>query len=216
MRPRGTATSRPFDLDDAKAVVEIVAERLALGRPTFAADRRGMPFHPGRAAAVVSVLGSTGGSRAPGFTPEPGALALTGHVAELHPDILEAWEVRAPRVLVAEVAIAGLGGGWLAPVTARPVPRVPAVDRDLAAVVDEGVEAGAVLEAARTSAGPLLRDVRLFDVYRGAPLAAGEKSLAIRLTLQSPDATLTDEAIDEVVAAVTDALARTVGARIRT
>jgi phenylalanyl-tRNA synthetase beta chain len=209
-------TPRPFDLDDAKAVVEIVAERLALARPTYEADRRGAPFHPGRAATVASVLGPTGGPRAAAFPAEPGALALSGHVAELHPDVLEAWEVRAPRVFVGEIAIAGLGGGSVAAVTAHPVPRVPAVDRDLAAVVDEGVEAGAVIEAARAAAGPLLRDIRLFDVYRGTPLAPGEKSLAIRLTLQSPDATLTDEAIEKVVAAVTGALGRGVGARIRT
>jgi phenylalanyl-tRNA synthetase beta chain len=208
--------ARPFDLDDAKAVIEAVAERLSLSGPAFAPDRRGTPFHPGRAAAVVSALGPTGGPRAAAFPTEPGAVALTGHVAELHPDILESWGVRASRVLVAELAIAGLGGGSLAAVTARPVPRVPAVDRDLAAVVGEGVEAGTIVDAARDAAGPLLRDIRLFDVYRGAPLAPGEKSLAIRLTLQSSDATLTDDEIDQVVASVTETLARVAGARIRT
>jgi phenylalanyl-tRNA synthetase beta chain len=208
---------RPYDLDDAKAVAEIVAERLALAPPTYAPDRRGSPFHPGRAATVVASLGpSGGGPRAAGFPATPDAVALGGLIAELHPDILEAWEVRTPRVVVGEIAIAGLGGGVVGAVSARPVPRVPAVDRDLAAVVGEAVEAGAVVEAARRAAGALLRDVRLFDVYRGESLGPAEKSLAIRLTLQSPDATLTDEEIEAVVRAVTDALVRDVGARIRT
>ena len=208
--------ARPYDLDDAKAVVEVIAERLALAPPTFAPDRRGTPFHPGRAATVAATLGPTGGPRAFGFTAAPGAVTLTGHVAELHADVLEAWEIRAPRVLVGELAVAGLGGGVIAAVTARPVPRVPAVERDLAAVVEESVEAGTVVEVARRAAGELLRDVRLFDVYRGAPLGPDQKSLAIRLTLQSPDATLTEEAIDAAVGAVTGALTREVGARIRT
>ena len=82
--------------------------------------------------------------------------------------------------------------------------------------MEESVEAGTVVEVARRAAGELLRDVRLFDVYRGAPLGPDQKSLAIRLTLQSPDATLTEEAIDAAVGAVTGALTREVGARIRT
>jgi len=205
-----------YDLDDAKAVVEVVAERLALATPTFAPDRRGAPFHPGRAASVVARLGPAGRPRASGFIVEADEVALAGHVAELHPDILEQWGIRAPRVLVGELAIAGLGGGTLAAVVARPVPRVPAVERDLAAVVGEAVESGVVVDLTRVSAGPLLRDVRLFDVYRGASLGPDEKSLAIRLTLQSPDATLTDGEIDAVVGVVTDALVREVGARIRT
>jgi phenylalanyl-tRNA synthetase beta chain len=118
--------------------------------------------------------------------------------------------------VVGELAIAGLGGGVVGAVSARPVPRVPAVDRDLAAVVGEAVEAGAVVEAARRAAGALLRDVRLFDVYRGGSLGPDEKSLAIRLTLQSPDTTLTDEEIEAVVHSVTDALVQDVAARIRT
>jgi len=208
---------RPYDLDDAKAVAEIVAERLSLAAPAYAADRRGAPFHPGRAATVVAPLGSTGGGpRAAGFSATPGAVALGGLIAELHPDILDAWEVRTPRVVVGELAIAGLGGGVVGAVSARSVPRVPAVDRDLAAVVGEAVEAGAVVEAARRAAGALLRDVRLFDVYRGGSLGPDEKSLAIRLTLQSPDSTLTDEEIEAVVRAVTEALVREAGARIRT
>ena len=66
------------------------------------------------------------------------------------------------------------------------------------------------------AAGPLLIDVRLFDVYRGAPLGAGDKSLAERLTFQAPDRTLTDAEIDSQLGSITSALARETGARLRT
>jgi phenylalanyl-tRNA synthetase beta chain len=68
----------------------------------------------------------------------------------------------------------------------------------------------------RRAAGPLLRDAALFDIYRGAPLAPGEKSLAYRLTFQHPDRTLTEAEVDAAVADVTRVLAREVGGRLRT
>jgi phenylalanyl-tRNA synthetase beta chain len=90
------------------------------------------------------------------------------------------------------------------------------VDRDLAVVVAEEVTAAAILDTARSAAGDLLRELRLFDVYRGAPLAATEKSVAIRFVLQAHDRTLTDAEVDGVVAAVTAALAAELAGRIRT
>jgi phenylalanyl-tRNA synthetase beta chain len=214
--PSWNRPARAADLDDAKAVVEIVAERLALGPVTYAPDLRGTPFHPGRAARATALMGPTGGPRPTGYVVAPGDLAISGHVAELHPAIAEAWELRTPRILVAELAIAGLAGGSLAPARARALPRFQAVDRDLAVVVAEDVPAAAVVDAARRAAGDLLRGIRLFDVYRGAPLDAREKSVAIRFVLQAPDRTLTDAEVDGVVAAIGDALAADVGGRIRT
>ncbi len=213
--PSWNRPGRPVDLDDAKAVVEVVAERLGLGPVSFRPDRRGAPFHPGRAASVHAAIGETGGPRPTGLVVVPGDLALSGHVAELHPSVAEAWELRSPRVLVAEIAISGLAGGTLAAPRARSLPRFQAVDRDLAVVVDEDVPAAAVVEAARRAAGDLLRTIRLFDVYRGAPLAAHEKSVAIRFVLQAADRTLTDGEVDGIVAAIADALADDVGGRIR-
>ena len=98
---------------------------------------------------------------------------------------------------------------------ARSLSRLPAVERDLAVVVNEEIEAGSVAAVARGAAGGLLHGLRLFDVYRGAPLAPDEKSLAIRLVLQSPDRTLTDTEVDTVMAGVAGALAAELGARLR-
>jgi phenylalanyl-tRNA synthetase beta chain len=114
---------------------------------------------------------------------------------------------------MAELAIAGLSGGQLPVVRSRPVSRHQAVERDLAIVVPEDRPAASVEQIIRNSAGDLLTDLRLFDIYRGAPLAGAEKSLAFRLRFEA-DRTLGDAEVDGAVAAVAEAL-RAGGARLR-
>ena len=112
----------------------------------------------------------------------------------------------------------------------RPVPvfqavgRHQAVERDLAIVVKETVTHAAVVEAIRAPASPWLRDVVLFDVYRPKPGAAldadsgavhAQKSMAVRLTLNSDEATLNEAQIEGVVQAVLAELAAQVSARLR-
>ena len=98
--------------------------------------------------------------------------------------------------VMAELAIRGLSGGRLPPVQARPVPRHPAVERDIAVVVTDATPAARVEAVIGGNAGPLLAGVRLFDIYRGAPLGPGEKSLAYRLTFQHAERTLTEGEVD--------------------
>ena len=69
----------------------------------------------------------------------------------------------------------------------------PANRQDIAVVVDEDVEAGALVAAAREAGGPELREARVFDVYHGEQVGAGRKSVALHLVFQAPDRTLTDE-----------------------
>ena len=196
------AWNRPFrayDLDDLKGVVELLCRELGFGLPAYEPVRAGYPLHPGRTARIT----------VPGAA--PGEILLAGIVGELHPDLLERWEIRAERVVAAELAIAGLSAGQLPPVKASPVPRFPAVERDLAVVVPADRPAAAVESAIRSAAGGLLRTVRLFDVY---PMADGARSLAFRLQFQAPDRTLTDSEIEDAVAAVVRALER-LGGRLR-
>src|SRR5207249_2523456 len=78
----------------------------------------------------------------------------------------------------------------------RPLPRFPAVTRDLAVVVDEAFRAGDILEEIRALQNPHIELVRLFDCYRGAPVPAGKKSLAYTIAYRAPDRTLTDEEVN--------------------
>jgi phenylalanyl-tRNA synthetase beta chain len=133
----------------------------------------------------------------------------------VHPAVVEALELRAEHVIVAELAIAGLSAGQPSvPRTTTP-PRYPAVERDLAVIVAADVPAAAVETSIRRHAGPLLRSVTLFDIYRGRPLDAAEKSLAYRLEFGADDRTLVESEVDGAVAHVTDGLADEVGGRLR-
>ena len=91
----------------------------------------------------------------------------------------------------------------------------PAVRQDIAVAVDEDVPAGALVDAAREAAGPLLREARVFDVYRGEQVGAGRKSVAVHLTFQSSERTLTDEDAAALRSAIVEALAERYDAELR-
>jgi phenylalanyl-tRNA synthetase beta chain len=91
----------------------------------------------------------------------------------------------------------------------------PAVKQDLAFTVDEDVPAGALVEAAHEAAGPELRELRVFDVYRGEQTGPGKKSLAFRAVFQSPARTLSDEDAASLRARIVEALAERFGAELR-
>ena len=78
----------------------------------------------------------------------------------------------------------------------QPLPRFPAVSRDLALVVEEDVLASDLMTTLQQAAGPLVAQVELFDVYRGKPLPAGKKSMAFNLVFQSHEKSLEAEAVD--------------------
>ncbi len=142
--------------------------------------------------------------------------SLVGRLGELHPETVADFDLRAERIYVAEVAVAGLAGGRPTdPRVTAPSRHLPA-ERDLAVIVAAERPAADVEAAIRRHGGPLLRGVGLFDLYRGKPLAEDELSLAYRLTLGDEERTLTEEELDAAVAAVMAGLAADVGARFRT
>ncbi len=195
-------SAQPYQIDDLKGLVELLARRLGFEAPFYEALRSEPLLHPGRAADVRARRGD--------------ALVIAGPLGELHPGLGDAWELRGARVVVAELDIAGLGGGSTRDVAAVAPPRHPAVERDLAVVVAGATAAGAVAGSIRRHGGPGLVGADLFDVYRGAPLAADEKSLAFRLTFQAAERTLAEAEVDAAIAAITTALTAEVAGRIRT
>jgi phenylalanyl-tRNA synthetase beta chain len=96
-----------------------------------------------------------------------------------------------------------------------PVGRTPVTERDLAVVVEDDVPAGDVAATLRAASGDEVRSIVLFDVYRGAPLAATEKSLAWRLRVGSGGRTLDEGEVDELVARLVQAVAAAHGGRLR-
>ncbi|MBE7939941.1 MULTISPECIES: phenylalanine--tRNA ligase subunit beta [Ramlibacter] len=185
----------PVDFYDAKGDVEAL---LAPRKPEFRAAAH-PAMHPGRCASVW-----LDGRE-------------VGVVGELHPRWRQSWEFAHAPVLFE----LDLDAVMQREVPAfEPVPRFQPVQRDIAVIVADAVSHDAVLGAIRSApTGGLLRDAQLFDVYKpkqaSAGLALGEKSLAVRLTLASADATLTDQQIDAAVAAVVARIATALGGRLR-
>jgi len=152
-------------------------------------------YHPGR-RAVLSADGAK--------------LATLG---EIHPDIADRFDIKT-RVYVAEVDLDALMPLEKDFYGIKPLPKFPAVSRDIAVVVDEQVGAGLMMNAIRRAAARTLEDVKLFDIYRGEKLGAGRKSVAYAITLRAPDRTLTDEEINATMDKVLKAL-KEFGAELR-
>ncbi|HTQ33015.1 MAG TPA: phenylalanine--tRNA ligase subunit beta [Stellaceae bacterium] len=173
---------KPSEADLFAVKEDALAALATAGAPIDNLQVSGEPpvwFHPGRAGVVR--LGPT----------------VLGHFGELHPDIVEAFDIRgaaaAFEVFLDAVALPRAAG------RARPPLRLSVfqpVERDFAFIVDRDVSAETLLRAARGIDRKLVTDIRLFDLYEGKGLPDGKKSLAIAVTLQPQDATLTDAEIE--------------------
>lgn len=192
--------SRPVDAFDAKA--DALGAIAAAGGP---ADNLQVTtdapawYHPGRSGTL-----RLGGK----------PLAWFG---EIHPRVLRAMDVKGP-VAGFEVLLDAIPLPKAKPTKARPPlkasPFQP-VERDFAFILDSSVPAEAVLRAAKGADKALIRDVSVFDVYEGPNLGAGRKSLAIAVTLQPTEATMTDAEIDAVAAKLVAAVTKATGGVLR-
>jgi phenylalanyl-tRNA synthetase beta chain len=189
LRQRWYEEREEFDFYDAKGLMQSITHAVAgrSGETVLAPDlTRDAPFlHPRRAARVMC-----------GDAP-------VGVLGEVHPDVVRAFDLQGrPVALVLEVAPLLAAAQARGVASAAALPRFPASTRDLAVVVAEAVSAGEVSEALRSAAGELAERVALFDIYRGAPVPEGHKSLAFHVVYRDPAATLTDKRVDEVHARV--------------
>jgi phenylalanyl-tRNA synthetase beta chain len=133
-----------------------------------------------------------------------------GHAGELHPKVVEAYGL-PPRACAMEVDLSLLGART-GPVPAPTVSPYPPAKEDVALIVDAQVPVADVEAALRAGAGDLLESVRLFDVYTGAQIAEGTKSLAFALRFRAPDRTLTDTEVGAAKQAAVEEAARRTGA----
>jgi phenylalanyl-tRNA synthetase beta chain len=141
----------------------------------------------------------------------PGKAARTaaGTFGELHPGLLEGtWGAF-------ELDLGELFEASREPITYEDVITFPALRQDLAFTVDEGTPAGDLVAAAREAAGPELREMRAFDVYRGPQIGEGRKSVAFSVEFQSPERTLSDEDAAELRTKIVEALAKRFDAELR-
>jgi phenylalanyl-tRNA synthetase beta chain len=191
-----SARETAADFYDAKGDVEAL---LAPAKPEFKAFAH-PAMHPGRCAQII--LNG----------------AAIGVVGELHPRWEQSYEITGAAPVMFELDVSAVLARELP--SSSVISKFPSVERDIAVVVKESVSHAALMQAIHAAkTNGLLQDAMLFDVFRAkeanASMALDEKSLAIRLTLQGEDATLSDEQIEAAVAAVLASLQGAVGARLR-
>lgn len=160
-------------------------------------------LHPGESVTIMH-HGAQGESK------------VLGHCGKLHPDVAAALEI-VLETYVFEVSVKDLVDAVASMPTYKPFSRYPVIERDVAFLVDENVQVGDLVRLAQQVEGAdaILTNVRVFDLYRGKNLGEGKKSVAISLSLQHCDRTLTDEDAESFVGEWVRLAQKNTGAHIR-
>ncbi len=186
--------AREVDFFDLKRDVEALLA-LAKGREfTFNAEPHAA-LHPGQSAVV-----------------RDGDGLLCGYVGLLHPEIAGQMGFEG-NIFLFEINYQAIVERALP--RFRELSKFPAVRRDIAVIVDESVSAQSISNCITATAGGLLQELRLFDVYQGKGIDSGRKSIALGLTLQEFSRTLTETEIDDVMVGVLSSLNKNLGATLR-
>ena len=189
----------PLRFFDGKGIVEELLSQLRVEKVRFRpAEGEGFAFlQPGRGAEVLA-----------------GGVEL-GWVGEIHPTVRDAYDIDLP-VVAFELSLDALMKCARDQQAYQDFSMFPSVDVDLAIVVDEGVTCEDLERRLRSAGGKLLRDVRLFDVYRDeARVGAGKKSMAFALTYRADDHTLTSDEVERVHGKLVTKVTKAVGGEVR-
>ena len=179
-----------------KGELEAILEGLRMPKASYEAEKNNPSYHPGRCAKVT-----VGGED-------------VGYIGQIHPLVAKNYGIDS-EVYCAEINFTALLALQLPEATYTPLPKYPSVSRDLAVVCDEAVTVAQVENVITSAAGKLLRNIRLFDIYRGTGVPEGKKSMAFALELRADDRTLTDTDSEQVVSKILDALKTKIGAILR-
>ena len=179
-----------------KGELEAVLGAMRIRKVSYCAVNDNPSYHPGR-CAEVTVDGVS-----------------VGYIGQIHPLVAKNYDIDA-EVYCAQINLTELAEHKLDDPTYTPLPKYPSVTRDLAIVCDEAVTVAQAENVITAAAGKLLRNVRLFDIYRGTGVAEGKKSMAFSLELRADDRTLTDTDSEQVVTKVLAALEKELNAVLR-
>ena len=181
------------DFFTLKGMVETILETAGLHDCTFKACSTDAPFdeicalHPGRSAVIYA-----------GETP-------IGYLGEVHPTVQKNYEI-GTRTYVAKLLIDEMQPLAQTEITYQPLPKFPAITRDLSLVCADEVPVGDLQAAMKNAVGSILEQITLFDVYKGEQIAAGMKSVSFSIRMRSHEGTLTDEQADAAMKRVLKAL----------
>ena len=179
-----------------KGELEAVFAGLRMKEARYTAEKNNPSYHPGRCASI-SIDG-----------------VEIGVMGQVHPLVARNYGIDS-EVYCAELSFTKMLGLRLPEPTFAPLPKYPAVSRDLALICDEALTVAQVEDVISASAGKLLRKIQLFDIYRGVGVPEGKKSMAFSLELRADDRTLTDSDSEKVVSNVLSALKEKLNATLR-
>ena len=179
-----------------KGELEAVFAGLRMKKARYTAEKNNPSYHPGRCASI-SIDG-----------------VEIGVMGQVHPLVAKNYGIDS-EVYCAELSFTKMLGLRLPEPTFAPLPKYPAVSRDLALICDEALTVAQVEDVISASAGKLLRKIQLFDIYRGVGVPEGKKSMAFSLELRADDRTLTDSDSEKVVSNVLSALKEKLNATLR-
>lgn len=181
------------DFFTLKGMVETILETAGLHDCTYKACGTDSPFgetcalHPGRSAVIYA-----------GETP-------IGYLGEVHPTVQKNYDI-GTRTYVAKLLIDEMQPLAQTEITYQPLPKFPAITRDLSLVCADKVPVGDLQAAMKNAVGNILEQITLFDVYKGEQIAAGMKSVSFSIRMRSHEGTLTDEQADAAMKRVLKAL----------
>ncbi len=138
-----------------------------------------------------------------------------GVVGEVEPDVLAAYDLDKP-AFVFDLNVDPMAKDFSTERVYRPLPKYPAVARDLALVVDEDFEYGDILETIQSLQMRYVEDVQIFDIYKGKQIGSGKKGLTLRITYRSADGTLEDRQVNELHEEITSRLSERLMVGLRT
>jgi phenylalanyl-tRNA synthetase beta chain len=179
-----------------KGEVEALFAALRIKKARYSAVNDNPSFHPGR-CAKVTIDGID-----------------VGYIGQIHPLVASNYGMDC-EIYCAEINFNDLFALQLPDPTYVPLPKYPTVSRDLAIVCDESTTVAQAEDVISAAAGKLLRGVRLFDIYRGAGIDDGKKSMAFSLELRADDRTLTDADSEQVIQKILKAMAEKLNATLR-
>ncbi|MGE5303987.1 MAG: phenylalanine--tRNA ligase subunit beta [Alphaproteobacteria bacterium] len=189
------ADAASLEFLDGKGLVEGVLDLLRLGDTAAWREESILALHPGRTAALCC-----------------GARRL-GYLGEIHPDVCD--KLGLPRFLVFELDFEGLLQYAPRRITARSLPRFPAVERDLAVVVDRAFPSQQIISWIESLGESLIKHIEVFDQYLGSPIPEGKKSLAYKISYRADDRTLTDAEVHALHQTIVQRIGDVFGAELR-
>jgi len=184
------------DFYDLKGIVEELLHTLGIKEYTVEKESQNPSFHPGRTAKLY-VNGKE-----------------LGIFGEVHPAVLENFEIGI-RSYVAMLDFNLLCNASNLNVKYKPLPKYPAVTRDISMLVNEQVMVKEIETVIKKCSGKLLEELKLFDVYKGKQIPEGMKSVAYSIVFRAADRTLTDEDVNHVFDKIVKALQENLGAQLR-